>query len=377
MHRASQRRSRALVRDFDGGRFRQVRGHDRRVRPEGRASHPGLLAQSRRAAVRLLPGRADHAGRGAVEAEARAHRQRHQRRDVRQPLPLRLLSAHRAGHPRRRQGSLTMTIRSELNPVIINVSRRGMLTGLAAGGLVLAARFPALAAPPFYPTGAEAMPNKTVSDPHVFIAIAPDGIVTIVAARAEMGTGAARTSLPMIVADELDADWSKVRIRQSEGDEVKYGNQDTDGSRSTRHFIQPMRLCGASMRLMLEQAAAKKWNVPEAECVAEHHEVIHKPSGRKAGYGELAADAAGLPVPPQEKVKLKEQAQFRYMGKGNVGLVDLFDITTGKAMYGQDVRLDGMTYAVIARPPVVGGKVASVDDSAALKVPGVEKIVKL
>jgi isoquinoline 1-oxidoreductase subunit beta len=271
-----------------------------------------------------------------------------------------------------------MTIRTELAPVITNVSRRGMLKGLAAGGgLVLAARFPALAAPPFYPTGAEAMPHKTVSDPHIFISVAPDGIVTLVAARAEMGTGAARTSLPMIIADELDADWSKVRIRQSEGDEVKYGNQDTDGSRSTRHFIQPMRLCGASMRLMLEQAAAKKWGVPEAECVAEYHEVIHKPSGRKAGFGELAADAAALPVPPQDKVRLKEQAQFRYMGKGNIGIVDLFDITTGKATYGQDVRLDGMMYAVIARPPVVGGKVASVDDSAALKVQGVEKIVKL
>jgi isoquinoline 1-oxidoreductase beta subunit len=272
-----------------------------------------------------------------------------------------------------------MTIhRTHEFPVITNVSRRGVLAGLGAtGAFVLAAQFPALAAPPFYPTGAEAMPNKTVSDPHVFIAIAPDGIVTIVAARAEMGTGAARTSLPMMVADELDADWAKVRIQQSPGDEVKYGNQDTDGSRSTRHFIQPMRLCGASMRMMLEQAAAKKWGVSEAECTAEHHEVIHKPSGRKAGYGELAADAAALPVPSQDKVKLKEQSQFRYMGKGNVGIVDLFDITTGKATYGQDVHMDGLKYAVIARSPVVGGKVVSVDDSAALKVPGVEKIVKI
>jgi isoquinoline 1-oxidoreductase beta subunit len=272
-----------------------------------------------------------------------------------------------------------MTIhRTHEFPVITNVSRRGVLAGLGAtGAFVLAAQFPALAAPPFYPTGAEAMPNKTVSDPHVFISIAPDGIVTIIAARAEMGTGAARTSLPMMVADELDADWAKVRIQQSPGDEAKYGNQDTDGSRSTRHFIQPMRLCGASMRMMLEQAAAKKWGVAEAECTAEHHEVIHKPSGRKAGYGELAADAAKLPVPSQDKVKLKEQSQFRYMGKGNVGIVDLFDITTGKATYGQDVHMDGLKYAVIARSPVVGGKVVSVDDSAALKVPGVEKIVKI
>src|ERR1043165_4059894 len=185
----------------------------------------------------------------------------------------------RPSAPPRRERDMTIHRTHEM-PVITNVSRRAMLSGLAAtGGLVLAAQFPALAAPPFYPTGAEGMPNKTVSDPKIFIAIAPDGIVTIVASRAEMGTGAARTTLPMMIADDLDADWSKVRIRQAEGDEVKYGNQDTDGSRSTRHFIQPMRLCGASMRMMLEQAAARKWGVPEAECVAEHHEVIHKPSG--------------------------------------------------------------------------------------------------
>jgi isoquinoline 1-oxidoreductase beta subunit len=272
-----------------------------------------------------------------------------------------------------------MTIhRTHEIPVITNVSRRRLLKGLAAsGGLVLAAQYPALAAPPFYPTGAEAMPNKTVSDPKVFVQIEPSGIVNIVAARAEMGTGAARTTLPMIVADELDADWAKVRIRQSEGDEVKYGNQDTDGSRSVRHFIQPMRLCGASARLMLEQAAAKRWGVPVAEVTARHHEIVHGPSGRKLGYGDVAADAAALPVPAQADVKLKEPSAFRYIGKGNVPLVDLTDITTGKATYGQDVMLDGMKFAVVARPPVVGGKVVSFDAAEALKVPGVEKVLKL
>ena len=263
-------------------------------------------------------------------------------------------------------------------PVITNVSRRGLLTGIAAsGGLVLAAQFPALAAPPFYPTGAEDMPNKTVSDPHVFVSIASNGIVTIVAHRAEMGTGAARTSLPLIVADELDADWSKVRVVQSPGDEKTYGNQDTDGSRSVRHFIQPMRLCGASARMMLEQAAAKRWNVNAAECEAVHHEVVHKPSGRKLGYGEVAEDAAKLPTPPAAQVKLKEQSAFRYMGKGNVPIVDLFDITVGAATYGQDIRLMGMKYAVIARSPVVGGKVASFDASEAMKIKGVQKVVKI
>jgi isoquinoline 1-oxidoreductase subunit beta len=262
---------------------------------------------------------------------------------------------------------------------IENVSRRGLLKGVAAtGGLVLAAQFPAVrGARAAYPTGATAMPNGVVSNPKVFVSIGSDGIVSIIAARAEMGTGAARTALPMMIADELDADWARVRIVQAPGDEKTYGNQDTDGSRSVRHFIQPMRQCGAAARLMLETAAAAKWGVDVSEVQAQLHEVIHKPSGRKLGYGELAAAAAALPVPADDKIKLKEASAFRYMGKGNVRATDLVDITTGKAIYGQDIVLDGMKFAVIARPPVVGGKVASVDSSAAMKVPGVEKIITL
>jgi isoquinoline 1-oxidoreductase beta subunit len=269
-----------------------------------------------------------------------------------------------------------MTIHTREIPVITNVSRRRVLQGLG-GGLVLAAQFPLVRDALAYPTGADKMPNGVVSDPKIFVSIAPNGIVTIVAARAEMGTGAARTTLPMIVADELDADWAKVRIEQSPGDEKRYGNQDTDGSRSVRHFTQPMRLCGASARTMLEQAAAKRWGVSAAECAAEHHEIVHKPTGRKLGYGEVAADAAALPVPPADQVKLKDPSAFRYIGKGNVSLVDLFDITVGTATYGQDVRLPGMKYAVVARPPVVGGKVVSFDATATMKVPGVEKVVQL
>jgi isoquinoline 1-oxidoreductase beta subunit len=262
---------------------------------------------------------------------------------------------------------------------ITNVSRRGLLKGIGAtGGLILAAQFPtvrgALAA---YPTGADAMPNGVVSNPKVFISIGSDGIVSIVAHRAEMGNGAARTALPMIVADELDADWARVRVVQSPGDERTYGNQDTDGSRSVRHFIQPMRLCGATARLMLEMAAANIWKVPVEEVRVQLHEVVHQPSGRKAGFGQLASAAAGLPVPGADKVKLKEASAFRYIGKGATRISDLFDITTGRAVYGQDIRLPGMKYAVIARPPVVGGKVATLDSAAALKVPGVEKIVTL
>lgn len=261
---------------------------------------------------------------------------------------------------------------------ITNVSRRGVLKGLAAGGgFVLAVQIPGLRGALAYETGASAMPNGVVSDPKIFIAIRKDGTVEIVAARAEMGTGAARTGLPLMVADELEADWAKVKIVQSPGDEKKYGNQDTDGSRSTRHFIQPMRQCGASMRMMLESAAAAKWKVDVSEVEAKLHEVVNKKTGEKLGYGELAEAAAALPVPAADKVKLKDQSAFRYMGKGNVRFTDCVDITTGKAVYGQDIMLPGMKFAVVARPPVVGGKVASVDKSAAEKVPGVVKIVTL
>ena len=133
-----------------------------------------------------------------------------------------------------------------------NVSRRSILKGLGlAGGFVLAAPVMSRTAFAAYQTGADKMPHGTVVDPRVFVAIAPDGIVTIVAHRAEMGTGV-RTSLPLIVAEEMDADWSRVRVQQAHGDEVKFGNQDTDGSRSTRHYLMPMRQIGASARTMLE-----------------------------------------------------------------------------------------------------------------------------
>src|SRR6516165_5584768 len=267
---------------------------------------------------------------------------------------------------------------STIHAVIENVSRRGFLKGmLATGGLVLAAGFlPARAALAAYATGADKMPHGVRSDPHLFVSIAPDGTVTIIAIRSEMGTGS-RTSLPMIIADEMDADWSRVRVVQAPGDEEKYGNQDTDGSRSIRHHIQPMRQCGAAARQMLETAAASRWGVVVAEVQARNHEVVHKPSGRKLGYGELAAAASVLPTPSADQIKLKDASAFRYIGKGTTPIVDLFDITTGRATCGIDAKLPGMKYAVVARPPVFGGKVVSFNADAAMKVPGVEKVVTI
>ncbi|HEU0150497.1 MAG: isoquinoline 1-oxidoreductase subunit beta [Bradyrhizobium sp.] len=257
-----------------------------------------------------------------------------------------------------------------------NISRRNILKGLGlAGSFVLAA--PIMSRPSFaYETGAGKMPHGVVVDPRVFVAIAPDGIVTILAHRSEMGTGV-RTSLPLIVAEEMEADWTRVRVQQAHGDETKFGNQDTDGSRSTRHYLLPMRQIGASARSMLEQAAAKRWNVPVLEVKAVKHEVVHDATGRRLGYGDLAADAAKESVPGVEGLKLKDPKDFRYLGKGEISMVDLHDITTGAAHYGADIRLPGMKYAVIARPPVTGGKLVSFDPADAMKVSGVEKVMEV
>ncbi|PYN82985.1 MAG: twin-arginine translocation pathway signal protein [Candidatus Rokuibacteriota bacterium] len=256
-----------------------------------------------------------------------------------------------------------------------NLSRRSFLVGGAAvaGGLVIGLRL----LPRGFASGPPAAPAVDVPrfNPTAFVSIDEKGLVTIVAHRSEMGQGV-RTALPMAVADELEADWSRVRIAQALGDEATYGGQNTDGSRSLRHFLQPMREMGAAARQMLETAAANSWGVDVAQVRARNHQVVHTPTGRVLEYGALAAAARELPVPRQEKVKLKRPEDFRYIGK-DVPIVDLADMTSGRAGYGIDVRLPGMKYAVIARPPVYGGRVASYDEAPALAVPGVERVVKL
>src|SRR3984885_8841154 len=197
--------------------------------------------------------------------------------------------------------------RNQQNVVLANISRRGLLKGVAGTGVfVLAAQFPAVRTAMAYATGAEKMPHGVVTNPHIFVSIDKDGIVNIVAARAEMGNGAARTTLPMIVADELDADWARVRVVQSPGDEETYGNQDTDGSRSVRIWLQPMPQVGPGAPKMLEIAAAKQWGVDPKDVVARFHEIVHTPSGRKLGYGDVAEAAAALPVPAPGPLQLKK-----------------------------------------------------------------------
>ena len=224
--------------------------------------------------------------------------------------------------------------------------------------------------------GAASMPGGTVDNPLVFVSIAADGAVTIVAHRAEMGTGV-RTSLPMVVADEMEARWDRVTIVQAPADEARFGNQNVDGSRSVRHFFLPMRRVGAAARQMLEAAAAARWSVPVAEVQAVQHEVLHRPTARRLGYGELAADAARQPVPSGGELRLKMPAQWKYIGKGRIGGADMDAIARGRAIFGMDARVPEMVYAVVARPPVVGGKLRRLDSSEALKVAGVLKIVEI
>jgi len=252
-----------------------------------------------------------------------------------------------------------------------DVGRRGFLKGmLGAGALVLSMRIMGGCGPDGHTTGQAAAGLKGPLSPNIWLAVDTDGTVYIIAHRSEMGSGS-RTAVPRIAADEMDADWNRVKIVQAVGDE-KYGDQDTDGSHSVRGSFDAMREAGATARLMLVRAAAKQWGVPESECSTDLHAVVHKASGKKLGYGELASAAAKISVPKKEELKLKAKSEWRYIGKGTSSY-DLKDMVTGKAGYGIDGRLDGMLYANVAHPPVLGSTVKSVDDSAALAVKGVKK----
>ncbi|MEZ0453142.1 molybdopterin cofactor-binding domain-containing protein [Sphingobacterium thalpophilum] len=260
------------------------------------------------------------------------------------------------------QKKKTATVASE----IFGVSRRDFIkaSGLLTGGLLLGVSF--------FSCDDKGKKVATVA-PNVYLSIGSDGKVTIIAHRSEMGQGI-RTSLPLIVADELGADWSKVEILQAEGDEKKYGNQNTDGSFSVRMFYKPMREAGAIARLLLIRAAAKEWQVGVEECDTQKGQVVHSPSGKKKSFGELVEIAQSLPLPKVSEVRLKDKKQLTMVGK-ETPIIDLHNIVTGKAVFGIDAEVEGMKIAVIKRCPVVGGTVKSFDDSKARNVPGVLKVV--
>ena len=211
-------------------------------------------------------------------------------------------------------------------------------------------------------------------DAQLFVAIGSDGAVEITVHRSEMGQHV-WTSMAQIIADELEADWQEVRVVQAEG-HPRYGDQNTDGSRSVRRNFDRLRLVGAAARHQLERAAAKRWACPPNDCEGILHRVRHKPSGKTLTYGELAAEAAALDLPKEAALVLKAPSQWRYISK-DVSSLSIPLMTAGAGVFGMDVRRPGMLYAVIARPPQVLGKVKSVDTSRALAVPGVLQVLEL
>jgi isoquinoline 1-oxidoreductase beta subunit len=208
--------------------------------------------------------------------------------------------------------------------------------------------------------------------PEVWVRIAPDGAILITVAKSEMGQGV-RTSLAMLTAEEMDADWAAVRVDQADHD-PRYGSQNTGGSASIRTSQRTMREAGAAIRAMLLSAAAATWGVPETECSTEPSKVLHRPSGRTLGYGALAARAAAVPVPAQ--VRLKDRREYRLVGRSMKSVIS-DDVIHGRAVYGFDVKLPGLLTAVVARAPVFGATVRQVDATAARKVPGVVDVVEV
>jgi len=243
------------------------------------------------------------------------------------------------------------------------LSRREFVSlGVAAGaGLVIGI---------YLPHGASS--SRSGFAPNAYLKISPDGKITVIVARSEMGQGV-RTSLPMILAEELEADWKHITIEQA-GASTLYGDQTTGGSASVRTTWDPMRKAGAAAREMLISAAALQWGVPRASCKAENSSVIHADSNRRLSYGALANKAAGLPIPTDPP--LKQAKDYRIVGKP-LPRLDTPSKVDGTAEYGIDVRLPGMKYAVLARCPVIGGKVANFDDKEARKISGVGYVGKI
>ena len=243
-------------------------------------------------------------------------------------------------------------------------SRREFISaGVAAGaGLVIG----------FYlPHGTKGARGDLFS-PNAYLKITPENRVIVVVARSEMGQGV-RTALPMILAEELEADWKQIEIEQA-GASTLFGDQTTGGSASVRTTWDPMRKAGAAAREMLISAAALEWGVARAACKAENGAVLHTPSKRRASYGQLALRAATLPVPTD--VPLKQAKDYKIVGKP-IPRLDTPAKVNGTAEFGIDFRLPEMKYAVLARCPVIGGRVASLDDKDAKKVAGVSYVGKI
>jgi isoquinoline 1-oxidoreductase beta subunit len=253
----------------------------------------------------------------------------------------------------------------ETHPMRLNRRSFLQMSALAGGGLALG----------FYDLSMASAqgPARAAMSPQAFVKIASDGTITLMAKCPEIGQGV-KTMLPMMIAEELDADWSKVRIEQADLDESKYGGQSDGGSTSTQNNYLPMRRVGGACRQMLIATAAKRWGVLEADCTTTPGHVVHASSGRSVGYGELAAEAATCAPPSMDSLKLKDPKDFRILGKPQLN-VDNHAIVTGKPLFGIDVKVPGMLHAVIQRSPVYGGKVKTANLEEIKKLPGVRHVL--
>ncbi|WP_269223541.1 molybdopterin cofactor-binding domain-containing protein [Flavobacterium sp. IMCC34518] len=249
---------------------------------------------------------------------------------------------------------------------IQNISRRTFIknVGLASGGLILACNYTLF-------SNETEDGNIAEFNPNLFVQLNSDGSLFIVCSRSEMGNGV-RTSMTSIVADEMEVDWKRVKVKQAVGD-AKYGDQNTDGSRSVTDFYETMRTMGAMTRMMLITAAAKTWQVPESECTAQNHFIIHT-SGKKIGFGELVDLVKTLPVPTN--ITYKKPKDFKYIGK-TLKSIDVKEFSNGSAIYGLDKRLPNMKVVAIARCPVTFGTVKSFNKTAAMKISGVEDVIEI
>jgi isoquinoline 1-oxidoreductase beta subunit len=251
----------------------------------------------------------------------------------------------------------------------MRLSRRSFfeLSALAGGGLVLGLSTQRAAL-------AQGHAPQILS-PSVFVTIAPDGIISIVARGAEIGQGI-RTSLPMIIAEELDADWAQVHVEQADVDPAAYGNQGAGGSMTTPNSWVPMRQIGAAARAVMVTAASNRWQAPESEITTAKSRVMHAKTGRSLGYGELATEAAALPAPNPTKVKLKDPKDYVLLGTRQTGR-DNQAIVTGKPLFAIDVQVPGMLHAVYHRPNVFGARVKSANLAAIRQLPGVRHVFVL
>src|SRR5882672_365521 len=244
------------------------------------------------------------------------------------------------------------------------LSRRDFIAAGTAAGAGLVIGF-------YLPHGSGAGSGEAFS-PNAYLKITPDNRVTIVVARSEMGQGV-RTSLPMILAEELEADWKQIQIEQA-GASTLFGDQTTGGSASVRTTWDPMRKAGAAAREMLISAAALTWGVGRSSCAAQSGSVVHAASNRRLSYGELAAKASTLPIPTD--VPLKQSKDYKIVGQ-RLARVDSPAKVKGEAVFGIDFRMPGMKYAVLSRCPTIGGKVASFDDKESKKIAGVSHVGKI